>query len=111
MSSVVYGAMDQEARSIHLDKFRKGKVGHSLFVAAFCLAWLAGEEQSAAFFSTRVCWSGVLMRTHLRRACVHERADRERFQREKKGRKTAWGCGLVAWCSCSRGHLSFSSCR
>ncbi|CAM9169059.1 unnamed protein product, partial [Pylaiella littoralis] len=25
MSSVVYGAMDQEARSIHLDKFRKGK--------------------------------------------------------------------------------------
>ncbi|CAM9318748.1 unnamed protein product [Ectocarpus sp. 13 AM-2016] len=25
-SSVVYGAMDQEARSIHLDKFRKGKV-------------------------------------------------------------------------------------
>lgn len=26
LSSVVYGAMDQEARSIHLDKFRKGKV-------------------------------------------------------------------------------------
>ncbi|CAM9214411.1 unnamed protein product, partial [Hapterophycus canaliculatus] len=25
LSSVVYGAMDQEARSIHLDKFRKGK--------------------------------------------------------------------------------------
>lgn len=25
-SSVVYGAMDQEARSIHLDNFRKGKV-------------------------------------------------------------------------------------
>lgn len=29
-SSVVYGAMDQEARSIHLDKFRKGKVTHDL---------------------------------------------------------------------------------
>lgn len=33
MSSVVYGAMDQEARSIHLDKFRKGKVRISLVLA------------------------------------------------------------------------------
>lgn len=32
LSSVVYGAMDQEARSIHLDKFRKGKV----LIFVFC---------------------------------------------------------------------------
>lgn len=31
LSSVVYGAMDQEARSIHLDKFRKGRVSGTFF--------------------------------------------------------------------------------
>lgn len=105
MSSVVYGAMDQEARSIHLDKFRKGKVGHSLFIAAFCLAWLAGEEQSAPFFSTRVCWSGVLMRTHLRRACVRACTSVRIVSVSNEGdgqkdRVGVWACGLVflfAW--------------
>lgn len=56
MSSVVYGAMDQEARSIHLDKFRKGKVG----LWGWCspcahLAWLVFQRERGLGIPSRVC--------------------------------------------------------